>query len=208
MDAAARLIPPRLPLATLLICGVAGAVMALPRLQSGLIYSRDAIGAGETWRLVTGNLVHLSPSHLFCDVVPFLVFGTLLERRHAARFALLCLVSAALIGVSVYALEPEILVFGGLSGVVTAAVTSFCLHGLGEPGARRWIYAVGLLCLLMKIAVELASGSSFLLAAGPGEDFVPVPLSHAVGAVAAFILFALGKRLQASATPPSLPCGG
>lgn len=204
----ARLIPPRLPLTTLSLGGVAAAVMALPALQAALIYSRAAIDGGEVWRLATGNLVHLSPPHFYSDVAALLVIGTLIELRPHRHFAVLCAASAALIGLALYALAPGILLFGGLSGIVTAAVVFFCLHGLREPGARRWIYWTTLVCLLAKIGGELISGSSVLLLADAGQDFVPVPLSHAVGAATALLLFVVARRPGVRPTPASRPSGG
>lgn len=190
MDTPARLIPPALPLTTLLLCSAAGAVMALPPLQAVLIYSRTAIEGGETWRLITGNLVHLSPSHFFYDVVALLVVGTLIEARRYRCFPVLCLASAALIGVTLYAVKPELLVFGGMSGVVTAGVVFLCLHGLREAGAWRWVCLATLICLAMKMSLELALDSSLLLLAdSENQGFVPVLLSHAVGAATAFLVF-------------------
>ena len=190
MDAPARLIPPGLPLTTLLLCGAAAAVLALPPLQAALIYSRAAIEGGEAWRLITGNLVHLSPSHFFYDVVALLVVGTLIETRRYRCFSLLCLASAALIGATLYAFKPEILVFGGMSGVVTAGVVFLCLHGLREIGAWRWVCLATLICFAIKMSLELALGSSLLLLTGmESQGFAPVPLSHVVGAATAFLLF-------------------
>jgi rhomboid family GlyGly-CTERM serine protease len=190
VDAPARLIWPRLPVTTLLLCGAAAAVLALPPLQAALIYSRAAIESGETWRLITGNLVHLSPSHFFFDVVALLVVGTLIETLRYRFFPVLCLASAALIGVTLYAVKPEILVFGGMSGVVTAGVTFLCLHGLREAGAWRWVCLATLICLVIKMSLELAFGWSLLLLTGSeSQGFVPVPLSHAVGAATALLVF-------------------
>src|SRR6266702_2315273 len=137
VDTPARLIPARFPFKTSLLCGAAGAVFAMPQLQALLIFSRAAIDDGESWRLITGNLVHLSPSHFFCDVTALLLVGALIEFRGYRHFALLCLVSAAMIGATVYVGSPELSVFGGMSGIVMAAVTFLCLGGLNDTGAWR-----------------------------------------------------------------------
>jgi len=202
LDAPARLIPPGLPLTTLLLCGAAGAIMAQPPLQAALIYSRAAIDGGEAWRLVTGNLVHLSASHFFVDVVALAVVGMLIEMRRYRCFSILCLASGTLIGVTLYALEPELLIFGGLSGMVTAGVTFLCLHGLREAGAWRWICLATLICLAIKMSLELALGSSLLHLAGyENQGFVPVPLSHVVGAATAVLVFGLTSRSARAVAP-------
>ena len=185
-----RLIPLRFPLATLLLCGVAGVVFAVPALQAQLIYNRAAIDEGEIWRLVTGNLVHLSPSHFLYDVAALFLVGALTEIRGYRYFTMLCLVSAAFVGATLYISKPEIVVFGGLSGIVAGAVTFLCLNGLNEGGAWRRLSLVVLICLGIKIAIEIALGGSLVLPAA-SQDFVPVPLGHLAGAAAALTLFAL-----------------
>jgi rhomboid family GlyGly-CTERM serine protease len=188
VDAAARLNPARLPAGTLLICAIACAVYSAPPLQALLIYDRAAIGDGELWRLVTGNLVHHSASHFAYDVVPLLIAGLLIEIQRHRHFIALCLLSGALIGLALYLGKPEVIEFGGLSGIVTAAVTFLCLHGLDKTGAWRWLCLVVLIILAAKIGAETAFGSSFVLGAGP-QNFVPVPESHVIGAATALVLF-------------------
>jgi len=207
-----RLIPLRIPLATLLVCSAAGVVFAQPQLQALLIYDRAAIDGGEIWRLVTGNLVHFSPSHFLYDVVPLFVAGAVIEMRGSRRFAILCLASAATIGATVYVGRPELSVFGGLSGIVMAAFTYLCLDGLNESGAWRRLCQVALILLVVKMSIEMTLGWSLeSFAESESPSFVPVPSAHIAGAVTALILFAwtsLAGLHEMRATPPSLPSGG
>jgi len=192
--ASARLNAIPIPIWTLLLCGVAASVFSLPLVQTFLVYNRAAIADGEFWRLVTGNLVHLSTPHFLYDVTALLVAGALIEMHRYRHFAMLCLVSGALIGVTLYIAMPEIVVFGGLSGVVTAAVTYLCLHGVQQEGAWKWLCLLVLAGLVAKLGVEMAFGFSLTVGAGT-QTFVPVPVSHAVGAVTALLLFVLvGQR--------------
>jgi rhomboid family GlyGly-CTERM serine protease len=188
--ASARLSAIPVPIWTLLLCGVAGSVFCLPLVQAALVYNRAAIADGEFWRLVTGNLVHLSTPHFLYDVVALLVAGALIEMHRYRHFAILCLVSGFLTGVTLYVAMPEIIVFGGLSGVVTAAVTYLCLHGVQQGGAWKWLCLLVLVCLVAKLGVEMAFGFSLTMGAGT-QTFVPVPVSHAVGAVTSSLLFVL-----------------
>ena len=190
MAAPARLNAIPVPFRTLLLCGVAAAVYCLPLAQSALVYNRAAVADGEFWRLVTGNLVHLSMPHFLIDVTALLVAGALIEMHRYRHFAMLCMVSGALIGVTLYFAMPEIVVFGGLSGVVTAAVAYLCLHGTRQGGAWKWLCLLVLACLVAKLGVEMALGFSLTVGAGT-QTFVPVPVSHAVGAVTALLLFVL-----------------
>ena len=190
MAASARLNAIPIPIWTLLLCGVAASVFSLPLVQTALVYNRTAIADGEFWRLITGNLVHLSTPHFLYDVTALLVAGALIEMHRYRHFAMLCLVSGALIGMTLYVAMPEIIVFGGLSGVVTAAVTYLCLHGVQQGGAWKWLCLLVLAGLVAKLGVEMAFGFSLTVGAGT-QTFVPVPVSHAVGAATALLLYVL-----------------
>jgi rhomboid family GlyGly-CTERM serine protease len=196
VDAKAQLTPARLPVWTLAIS--AGALLAyfVPGLAALLIYERVAIAHGELWRLVTGNLVHLSNTHLAYDLAAFLISGTIIEIRGYRPFAMLCLSAAMLIGVAIFVFAPELNYYGGLSGVVTAAVAYLCLHGVTEKGTWLWLCAVTMAVLAAKFWIEMALGNSLLLTVST-EAFVPVPLSHLIGAVTALLVFAL-ERLSIS----------
>ncbi len=195
MVAQAGLRATRLPAWTLAICAAALLVYFVPGLGTVLIYDRAAIAHGELWRLLTGNLVHLSVAHLAYDLAAFLIAGTIIEQRGYRHFTMLCFSAAVLIGVAIFIFEPALRFYAGLSGVVTAAVAYLCLQGVTENGTWRWLCAAMLACLAVKLWFELVLGKSLLLAVST-EAFVPVPLSHLAGAVSAVILFAL-VRLSA-----------
>lgn len=197
MAAQALLSSARLPVRTLAISAAALLVHFVPGLSTLLIYDRAAISHGELWRLLTGNLVHLSDAHLAGDVSAFLIAGAIIEQRGYRHFMTLCVSAAALIGVAIYLFEPALQFYGGLSGVVTAAVMYLCLQGMTEQGSWRWLCAAMLAGLSAKLCIELVWGKSLLLAFSTG-NFVPVPLSHMTGAGAAAILFALLLRSPAS----------
>lgn len=190
MDAQTHLTAARFPVWTLVICAGALFVFIVPGLGTLLIYDRVAIAHGELWRLATGNLVHLSTAHLAYDLGAFMIAGTIIEIRGYRYFPLLCLSAAMLIGVAIFVFEHALHLYGGLSGIVTAAVTYLCLHGLTEKGTWRWLCAAMLAGLTAKTGIELALGKSLLLAVST-ETFVPVPLSHLIGVVTAILLFAL-----------------
>ena len=196
MDAQAQLTASRLPVWTLAICACALLVFLVPGLATLLVYDRAAITHGELWRLVTGNLVHFSTTHLVYDLASFLIAGAIIEIRGYQYFPMLCLSAAMLIGVAVFSFAPELHFYGGISGIVTAAVTYLCLHGVSEKGTWRWLCAAMLAGLAAKFWIEIALGESLLLAVST-ETFVPVPLSHLIGAITALLAFVL-MRLSIS----------
>ncbi len=196
MDVQAHLTAARFPFSTLSICAGAILIIIVPESGTLMIYDRTAISHGELWRLVTGNMVHLSTTHAAYNLLAFLIAGTIIEIRGYRFFLTLCLSSAMLIGIILFLVEPAIYFYAGLSGVVTAAITYLCLHGLTEKGSWHWLCAAMLAGVSTKIGVELMLGKSFLLAVST-EEFAPVPLSHLIGAVTAILLF-VSMRLSAS----------
>ena len=192
MAAALPLKTARLPAWTLAACAAGTAVFAWPALEAWLIYDRLAIGNGEWWRLVTGHLVHLSPSHLFMNLAALIVVGAIIERGRYRRVPELALTAALAIGLVLYLAQPSLRFYGGLSGLLTAAVAYVALNGLSDRGPWRWVCIAGVVLLTLKLACELALEGSLFLAASPGE-FEPIPLSHVTGAIVAAMLYGLQR---------------
>jgi rhomboid family GlyGly-CTERM serine protease len=166
-----------------------------PGLQALLIYDRAAITAGEYWRLATGSIVHLSGPHLAANIAALLIAGGLLEFRRIPRYATLFLCASVCSGAALYVAQRELLYFGGLSGVVTAAVVFLCLHGLKEEGKWKVLCMAALALICLKVGLELSFGRT-LLSYAPGQAFVPAPLSHAAGALTALLLFLLSEHAR------------
>jgi rhomboid family GlyGly-CTERM serine protease len=185
----------KVPVWTLLLCSVAAVVFVAPSLGDALIYDRDAISGGEWWRLITGNLVHLSAMHLTFDALALLVAGTIMELRGDRYVGFVYFMAGAVVGVVVYVTSPELQYYGGLSGVVTAVVVYLCLEGLRDTGGWRWLCLFGMTLVAVKIGIEFRLGKS-LLAATVSQPFVPVPVSHLAGAFTAFFAFGMTRWKQ------------
>lgn len=179
----------RVPAISLIVVGVALVVYIFPGLQPVLVYDRSAILNGQLWRLVTGQWVHFSISHLLYDTLAFAIAGWMIESRGYAKFGWLCGVSPLAIGIGLLALEPQLEICGGLSGMATAAVIFLVLHGLGETGAWRWICLTVLIATIGKILFESLTGR-FVFLKLDDPSFVLVPASHIIGALTALAVFA------------------
>jgi rhomboid family GlyGly-CTERM serine protease len=177
---------------TLLVCAVAAAAFFSDRIADALIFDRVAIDAGQWWRLLSGNFVHLSAAHFAIDVLALLAVGTLAEVRGERRLGPVYLVAGLATGLMLYWQLPQFRYFGGLSGIVSAAVTYLCLAGACESGPRRALFAFALGLVALKIAVELALDDS-LLTAAMEQPFVSVPQSHLAGAAAALATYLVAR---------------
>jgi rhomboid family GlyGly-CTERM serine protease len=120
-------------------------------------YDRDALAAGEAWRLITGHLVHLGWGHLWPNLLALVVMASLFEEVLSTRaWAAVSLAAALSIDLGLYVLEPQVQWYVGLSGV---------LHGVVACGAlllARRRSTVGVL-----LAIGLAGKLVFEQVVGP-----------------------------------------
>src|SRR5216684_745710 len=97
----------RFPVVTMTLLAVILAVAVFPPLRSILVYDRAAILRGEVLRLITGNLVHLSASHLHYDMLALGMAGCLIEYRGYRHFGWLCGFAAVAIGGALFVFQPD-----------------------------------------------------------------------------------------------------
>ncbi len=176
------------PVVTLLVVAAGIGTYVIPGLASHMVYDRSTILSGEVWRLLTGNWVHFSTRHLLYDLLALGIAGWIIERRGYPYFGLLCVLSALVIGTVLLAIRPEVQSYGGLSGVATAAIIYLALRGVKEPAPWRWICIAALILIVGKVLLESITGR-FIITAADSAPFVPLPLSHIVGALTASLIF-------------------
>ncbi len=196
----------RIPVCTLGI--LLGAVVAsyCPAVTSFLIYEREAVWCGQVWRLFSSHLVHFGGQHLAYDLLAFGVAGAMLEARGRRQLGTLCALTAVAIGGFLLIAKPEIVRYGGLSGVSTAVLTYVALSGLAEARRSRLICWAVLLMVLCKIVVEGVTGASILPYAIPAA-FVPVWQAHAIGYAAGLCCFAGRARFAPGPCLAERRCG-
>jgi len=178
----------RLPVVTLVVVSAAVIIAASPALQAMLVYDRPAILQGEFWRLFTGHWVHFSTKHLVYDTSVFAIAGWMIESRGYKNFGWLCLLSPVLIGVSLLLFTPNLIQFGGLSGMGTAAVTYWALASLDAESRWRRLGMIVLRLIAGKTIFEFASGGFVFMHFGDSQ-INSVPLNHLMGALTACIIY-------------------
>ena len=176
---------------SIVIAAIAAALVALPGISELLQFDRTAILAGEWWRMLTSHLTHFGTSHLFWDVLMFLVLGCLCERQSRKQFIACLIASAGLISLVVLTVSPEMQIYRGLSGIDTALFTLVAVTLLKQKWAERdttWVIAIAslLTALIVKIAIEMSGATIFVDAHEAG--FVPAPLAHVVGATIGIVV--------------------
>ena len=153
----------------------------------------------DSHRVFTCHLLHWSWNHLLWDLAMFTTLGAIAETNMPRRYRWTLVSSAVLITAGVMLHHPEMETYRGLSGIDTA------LFGLivADLLARRLIerdwqsafwFSVLLFVMLGKMLMETFAGTNLFVS---DTSFVPLPLSHLIGAVTGLLIGAL-SHLTAS----------
>jgi rhomboid family GlyGly-CTERM serine protease len=152
-------------IALALVCAaLLAAALGGEPVRRALRYDRDALAAGEWWRLATAHLVHLSLEHAAVDVLALVLLWMLFGRDYSPRAWLVVLAgAAAAIDLGLWFADSTVIWYVGSSGV---------LHGVFAAGAAAHLrrgerdgWLLGAL-LVAKLTYEQSVGA-LPLVAGP-----------------------------------------
>ena len=171
----------------LLCAALLAATLGGEAVRSALRYDRNALAAGEWWRLVTAHLVHLNFEHAAVDVLALVLLWMLFGRDYSPRGWLLVLAgAAAAIDLGLWLADSTLIWYVGSSGVLHGVFAAGVVAHLrrGEPDG--WLLGA---LLVAKLAYEQSVGALPLV---PGPVVVDAHLFGTVGGT----LAALACRLQ------------
>ncbi len=154
----------------------------------------------EPWRWWTAAGVHWSERHLAGNLAATaLVAAYGLAARAPARVAWAWFAAWPLTHLGLL-LQPGLLHYGGLSGVLHAGVAAVSLWlAWARPGRHRVIGLLMLAGLAVKLVLESPWGAP--LRYSSGWDIALAPLGHATGSVAGLLFTALACRGLRRARP-------
>ena len=167
----------------LLLAGLpvlAALATVLPACHHGCLLDRDALLAGEVWRLWTGHLAHFSPNHLLVDVLVCALLSWALFRSGERGFGWLLFVGGAALSLSLVACDPALACYGGLSGLNALLLGRLAVRWMQAGGPQRALGLALLAATLGKFTLDTLGWG------GPSVDFdstavVPSHLSHWLG---------------------------
>lgn len=148
-----------------------------------LRYDRPAIGAGEVWRLLSGHFAHLGFSHLALNLaglaLVWILIADYLSRR---QWLLIAVIVLAGIDLGFWLLQPQLMGYVGLSGLLHGLLAAGIVAGLGRGRPELLALAV---VLVGKLAYEQLAGPL------PGSETTTggavIVAAHAYGAIAGVI---------------------
>lgn len=171
--------------ATLFAVAVAALCIALQGagLVEPLRFDRAAIEGGAWWRLLSGNFVHLGTGHLLMNVaglalVVLLVWG----QFDALEWAATVLFGSVVVGLGLYALNPDIGWYVGFSGTLHTLVVAGSIGDLRDyPRSAALLLALVAAKLLWEQLAGALPGSE---ATAGGRVVVD---AHLYGAIAGLL---------------------
>jgi rhomboid family GlyGly-CTERM serine protease len=168
---------------TFVIAIASTAIATIPSWVSLFELDFAAVGDGQWWRVITGQLCHFNFNHFIWDWLVFCVLGMACERAgskyYAGSLAAMCVV----ISLSIYWVCPGLETYRGLSGVDTGLFAWFVI----DQSARRWrmgnrqyagLWLLGLFALAAKMSWEAWTGSTLFV---DSDSFRPLVESHLAG---------------------------
>lgn len=175
----------RIPTITLLFACATLLVYVLPFLSELFVYDRQAILDGELWRIVTAPLVHFSMSHLLWNVLAFSAAGWAVETTVPRGLWVVCIFSSITPGLLFLWTSPELIRYGGLSGLATGVVAYLCFCKIMKPSKVKAFWLLILALIGVKIMIEVITvGPLFVWAETP---FQVLPSTHVLGCIGAFV---------------------
>jgi rhomboid family GlyGly-CTERM serine protease len=154
--------PSNFPWGFLLVAAFSAVSILMPAWRHLLVYDRNAVQAGELWRLWTGNIVHFGWLHFLADTGLWLIIGWFVEREHprTARITIF-FIPLAVTG-AVYFFDPEMIRYAGLSGMNVGYLVFLALAGW-QKSWKDWFWPAILGIHVLELILEATWGHGMVM---------------------------------------------
>lgn len=186
----ARRWPDRAWLAVALLLAVGSALAYVaPQVSRAAIDWQPGLALAEPWRAISAAFVHYSRLHLIGNAAGLALTAAYgVAARVPPRLALAWLVAWPLTQLGLL-VQPGLLHYGGLSGVVHAGVAIVTLYVILI--GHRWIGGTVLVMLFVKLATESPLGAPVQQVSG--WDIGLAPIAHLTGVAAGLLCCAVAE---------------
>ncbi len=150
-------------------------------------YYRSSIAQLEVWRFFTTSFCHTNFNHFLMNVIG-LTITPLLFLETYQKFSLwpLILFNSLVIGLAIFFIDPTIISYVGLSGVLHGLFSYGVINDISRKDKWGWILGF---CLITKIAYEQYFGAAQVTIAMIGA---PVLINaHLYGAIAGILFYVI-----------------
>jgi rhomboid family GlyGly-CTERM serine protease len=152
----------------------------------------------QPWRAFTAACVHYSPMHLAANLIGAVLLGAFGWAAQAPRrMAIAWLIAWPLTQFGLL-VQPSLLHYGGLSGVLHAGVVIVCVHLMWQgTSTQRRVGGATLMVVLVKVLLEAPWQGPL---SRPAEwDIAVAPMAHASGVAAGLLTSVLLRILKTQA---------
>lgn len=146
-----------LPPAFVILFLVAMVIQLNPAWRETLIYDRNAVGAGEWWRLWTGHMVHFGWPHCFADAGLLFLVGWTFGHKHPYASHIGLVLMPLFISATLYWLDPMMVRYGGLSAVDLGLLLLLAVQNWQHQWTD-WFWPAILLIYVGEIVLEIVGG--------------------------------------------------
>jgi rhomboid family GlyGly-CTERM serine protease len=152
-----------------------------------LAYNRDALEAGEFWRLLTGHFVHLSLTHVLLNLAGLALVVWIVGHAFSwSQWLFVMFVSIVIIDAGFWFLSPELAWYVGISGLLNGILAAGLVIGVAERDPGSVVLAV---VVLAKLTWEQTVGPLPGSESTSGGDVVVI--AHIYGAAGGLLSAAL-----------------
>jgi rhomboid family GlyGly-CTERM serine protease len=148
-----------------------------------LTYDREAIAAGEIWRLLTGHFVHSDPGHLAWNAAALYLIGSLLEDFGRRQMGAAIIGGIAAVDLALWFGMPDLEQYCGLSGMLNALLVVTLAEGWQRT--RHLLFAGAALVSVLKLVVEAMMGHGLLVQTA----WPSTPMAHVAGFLGGTLLW-------------------
>jgi len=162
-----------------------------------LAYNRDALEAGQYWRLLTGHFVHLSMTHVLLNLAGLALVAWIVGHAFSWQHWLtITAISIVAIDAGFWILYPELGWYVGMSGLLHGILAAGLVVGIAER--ERGSIVLGVL-VLAKLIWEQTSGP--LPGSESSSGGAVIVDAHFYGAVGGLLAVALlWRRVRPTAS--------
>ncbi len=157
-----------------------------------LAYNRDALEAGEFWRLLTAHFVHLSVTHVLLNLAGLALVVWIVGHAYSwSQWLFVTFLSIVIIDAGFWFLSPELAWYVGISGFLNGILAAGLVVGIA--GRERESIVLGVV-VLAKLTWEQTVGPL------PGSESTSggavVVIAHIYGAVGGLLAAAFLWRSE------------